>query len=154
SWTNIVVGGLAGSFAVLAGAAAVDPKLGAPGLLLAAVLFFWTPPHFWSLAIANRADYAAAAVPMLPVVAGTERAAWIVWWNTLALVAVSLVAPVIGAAGVVYTLGAGLGGAYFLRKAWLLARAPSRKSAMACFFASLIQLSVVLVAASLDVLIR
>ena len=74
SWTNIVVGGLSGSFAVLAGAAAVDPTLGAQPLLLALVLFLWTPPHFWSLAIANQADYAAAGIPMLPVVAGTPRA--------------------------------------------------------------------------------
>ena len=66
---NIVVGGLAGSFAVLAGAAAVTPSLGAVPLLLALVLFLWTPPHFWCLAIAYRDDYAAAGVPMLPVVA-------------------------------------------------------------------------------------
>ncbi len=71
SWTNIVIGGLAGSFAVLAGGAAVDPALGPLPALLALVLFLWTPPHFWSLAIANQADYAAAGVPMLPVVVGT-----------------------------------------------------------------------------------
>ncbi len=67
---NIVIGGLAGSFAVLAGAAAVDPGLGPLPWLLALVLFLWTPPHFWSLAIANSADYAQAGVPMLPVVVG------------------------------------------------------------------------------------
>ncbi|MEZ5728251.1 MAG: heme o synthase [Burkholderiaceae bacterium] len=66
SWTNIVVGGAAGSFAVLAGAAAVSPSLSAEALLLALVLFLWTPPHFWSLAIACRADYVEAGVPMLP----------------------------------------------------------------------------------------
>ena len=70
SWLNIVVGGMAGSFAVLAGAAAVDPVPGALAWLLAAVLFLWTPPHFWSLAIANQAEYEAAGVPMLPVVVG------------------------------------------------------------------------------------
>ena len=89
TWLNIVVGGLAGSFAVLAGATAVDPSPGALPLL-ALVLFLWTPPHFWSLAIANRDDYAAAGVPMLPVVVGTERAAWAVFWSTVALVAASL----------------------------------------------------------------
>src|SRR5499425_2715482 len=87
SWLNIVVGGLAGSFAVLAGAAAVDPQLGALPLLLALVLFLWTPPHFWSLAIANSADYAAAGVPMLPVVVGPARAARVVLHSTVALVA-------------------------------------------------------------------
>ncbi|MDL2338174.1 MAG: heme o synthase, partial [Pseudomonadota bacterium] len=79
SWLNIVVGGLSGSFAVLAGAAAVDPAVGVHGWLLALALFLWTPPHFWSLAIAGQADYAAAGIPMLPVVVGTERAARIVY---------------------------------------------------------------------------
>ena len=73
SWTNIVVGGLAGSFAVLAGAAAVDPGLAPAPLILALVLFLWTPPHFWSLATALHKDYAAAGVPMLPVVIGDSR---------------------------------------------------------------------------------
>jgi protoheme IX farnesyltransferase len=66
---NIVVGGLAGSFAVMAGAAAVDPAPQAIPFVLAVVMFLWTPPHFWSLAAARRDDYAAAGVPMLPVVA-------------------------------------------------------------------------------------
>ena len=153
TWLNIVVGGLAGSFAVLAGAAAVDPSPGALPLLLAFVLFLWTPPHFWSLAIANQADYAAAGVPMLPVVVGTERAAWIVFWSTVALVVASLL-PALHGAGPVYLAGAAAGGAFFLRKAWLLARQPSRKAAMGSFFASLVQLSLVLVAASVDPLLR
>ena len=71
---NIVIGGAAGSFAVLAGAAAANPQVGPLGLLLALVLLLWTPPHFWSLAIANQAQYAAAGVPMLPVVVGKARA--------------------------------------------------------------------------------
>ncbi|MCB2022230.1 MAG: heme o synthase [Rhizobacter sp.] len=153
TWLNIVVGGLAGSFAVLAGAAAVDPAIGALPLLLALVLFLWTPPHFWSLAIANQDDYAAAGVPMLPVVVGTQRAAQIVFWSTVALVIASLL-PVFYGAGVVYVAGAAIGGAYFLRKAWVLAREPSRKTAMASFFASLLQLSLVLAGASLDGLLR
>ena len=153
TWLNIVVGGLAGSFAVLAGAAAVDPAIGALPLLLALVLFLWTPPHFWSLAIANQADYAAAGVPMLPVVVGPQRAAWVVFWSTVALVAASLL-PVFYGAGPLYLVGAATGGAFFLRKAWILARQPSRKTAMGSFFASLVQLSLVLVAASVDPLLR
>ena len=153
SWTNIVVGGLAGSFAVLAGAAAADPSLGALPLLLALVLFLWTPPHFWSLAIANQADYAVAGVPMLPVVVGSQRAARIVFVSTAALVGVSLLPGLFGA-GPVYMAGASIGGLHFLHKAWALARAPSRKTAMASFFASLLQLSLVLGAASIDGLIR
>ena len=153
TWLNIVVGGLAGSFAVLAGAAAVDPTPGALPLLLALVLFLWTPPHFWSLAIANQADYTSAGVPMLPVVVGTERAAWIVFWSTLALVLASLLPGLYGA-GPIYLGGALLGGMVFLRKTWALARQPGRKTAMAAFFASLLQLSLVLAAASVDALSR
>lgn len=150
SWLNIVVGGLAGSFAVLAGAAAVNPLLSVEPLLLALVLFLWTPPHFWSLAIANRAEYAAASVPMLPVVVGDARAAQIVFFSTVALVLVSLIAPLLAAAPV-YFAGALIGGGYFIRKSWQLAQHPSRASALASFFASLIQLSLLLVAAMLDV---
>jgi protoheme IX farnesyltransferase len=152
SWLNIVVGGLAGSFAVLAGAAAVDPVIGPLPLLLAAVLFLWTPPHFWSLAIANEAEYAAAGVPMLPVVVGVPRAARIVFWSTAALALTALL-PIWFGAGVIYLLGAVIGGGYFVYKAWLLARSPSRKTAMGSFFASLIQLSLLLVASTLDRLV-
>jgi heme o synthase len=153
SWTNIVVGGLSGSFAVLAGAAAVDPTLGALPLLLALVLFLWTPPHFWSLAIACQADYAAAGVPMLPVVVGVPRAARIVHANAAVLVAVSLL-PVFFGAGPVVLAGALLGGAYFLRKTYALARAPSRATAMASFFASMVQLSALLAAVAVDAALR
>lgn len=150
---NIVVGGLAGSFAVLAGAAAADPVPGPLPLLLALVLFLWTPPHFWSLAIANRSDYEAAGVPMLPVVVGTERAAWIVFASTFALVAASLL-PLAFGAGAIYAVGAAGGGAHFLRMSWRLARQPNRATAMSSFFASLIQLSALLIAATIDALLR
>jgi len=153
SWLNIVVGGLAGSFAVLAGAAAVDPQIGALPLLLALVLFLWTPPHFWSLAIANQADYAAAGVPMLPVVVGPQRAAHIVLGSTVALVTASLL-PAFFGAGPIYLIGASAGGALFVYKAWKLSRAPSRTTAMGAFFASLVQLSLVLAAATVDGLLR
>ncbi|MBI5256345.1 MAG: protoheme IX farnesyltransferase [Burkholderiales bacterium] len=153
SWLNIVIGGLAGSFAVLAGAAAVDPQLGPLPLLLALVLFLWTPPHFWSLAIANRGDYAAAGVPMLPVVVGPERAARVVLHSTVALVVASLL-PAFFGAGPIYLAGAVAGGGYFIVKAWRLARAPSRPTAMGSFFASLVQLSLLLAAATVDGLMR
>ena len=149
TWLNIVIGGLAGSFAVLAGAAAVDPAIGAQPALLALVLFLWTPPHFWSLAIANQADYANAQVPMLPVVVGPERAARVVFWNTVALAAASLL-PVVFGAGPIYLAGAVAGSGYFIYRAWGLARTPSRETAMRAFMASLIQLSVLLAAAFID----
>ena len=149
TWANIVVGGLSGSFAVLAGAAAVDPSLGALPLLLALVLFLWTPPHFWSLAIAAQADYAAAGVPMLPVVVGVPRAARIVHTSAIVLVAVSLL-PILFGAGPLVLAGGLLGGAYFLRKTRALARTPTRATAMASFFGSMVQLSALLAAVAID----
>lgn len=150
---NIVIGGLSGSFAVLAGAAAAGPAIGPLPLLLALVLFLWTPPHFWSLAIANEAEYAAAGVPMLPVVVGTTRAAHIVHAHTIALVAVSLL-PFFFGAGWIYLVGALAGGAHFLHRTAALARAPGRRTAMASFFASMAQLSVLLAAVAIDAALR
>ena len=150
---NIVIGGLAGSFAVLAGAAAADPSIGIPAALLALVLFLWTPPHFWSLAIANTADYAAAGVPMLPVVVGVERAARIVHVHAIALFGVSLL-PLFFGLGPVYAIGALAGGIHFLRKTHALVRQPNRKTALSAFFASMAQLSLLLVAVFIDAALR
>jgi protoheme IX farnesyltransferase len=153
SW-NIVIGGLAGSFAVLAGAAAVTPDAIAPlPLAFAVVLFLWTPPHFWSLAIAYREDYAAAKVPMLPVVVGDARAARAVLLSAGMLVVASLVPLVLGM-GKVYLVSALGGGGYLLLTCARLARAPSRRTAMVSFHASLIQLTALLVAAIADAAIH
>jgi protoheme IX farnesyltransferase len=153
TWLNIVFGGLAGSWAVLAGATAADPQLGAVPLALALVLFLWTPPHFWSLAIAFRDDYTAAGVPMLPVVVGDQRAANTILFSTLALVAASLL-PLAFGLGAIYFAGAASGGFLFIQKAWRLTREPNRKSAMVCFHASLMQLTLVLLGAIVDTQLR
>ena len=149
TWMNIVVGGLAGSFAVLGGAAAVDPGLAPAPLILAVVLFLWTPPHFWSLAFKYKDEYAAAGVPMLPVVVNETTAARIILAHTVALVALSLL-PVMYGLGWIYLLGAAAGGGWFVRTSIGLARNPSAKTAMTNFHASLLQLSLLLVAAILD----
>lgn len=146
---NIVVGGLAGSFAVLAGAAAVDPGMAPAPLLLALVLFLWTPPHFWSLAAALKDDYAAAGVPMLPVVAGEHAAARVILAHTVALALISLVPAAFGL-GWLYLLGATVGGALFVAKSLALVRTPSRATAMANFRASLLQLSLLQLAVVAD----
>jgi protoheme IX farnesyltransferase len=153
TWLNIVIGGLAGSFAVLTGAAAADPALGPQPLLLALVLFLWTPPHFWSLAIANRDQYAEAGVPMLPVVFGTARAGRVVHANAVVLVAASLL-PMAFGAGPAYLAGAVIGGAWFLRRTHALARHPRRDTAMASFFASMVQLSALILGVMVDAAIR
>ncbi|GMV00431.1 MAG: protoheme IX farnesyltransferase [Burkholderiales bacterium] len=140
---NIVIGGLAGSFAVLAGAAAVSPQLSREALLLALVLFLWTPPHFWSLSIAFRDDYAGAGVPMLPVVRGERFAAWAIFWHAVVMVGCSLALVLLGP-GWLYLTCAALGGGLLIQRAWRLALAPDRTNAMASFHASLIQLSLLL----------
>jgi protoheme IX farnesyltransferase len=150
---NIVIGGLAGSFAVLAGAAATDPSPGPIAWAFAFILFLWTPPHFWSLAIANRADYEAAGVPMMPVVLGDARASRIVLASTAMLVMASM-APLALGMGWIYAMGAVPAGAYFIRKSWQLASAPSRATAMGSFFASLIHLGTLLAVAALDAALR
>jgi protoheme IX farnesyltransferase len=152
SWTNIVVGGLAGSFAVLAGAAAVDPGLAPAPLILAVVLFLWTPPHFWSLATALHKDYAAAGVPMLPVVIGDRAAAWVILGHTVALSLLAL-APFWFGLGWVYLAGALAGGAWFTWRSVQLVRRPGPAAAMRNFAASLAQLGLLLGAAILDPLL-
>jgi len=149
SWTNIVVGGLAGSFAVLAGAAAVNPAMQAGPLLLAVVLFLWTPPHFWSLAIAAHEDYAAARVPMLPVVSGDALTAKVILAHTALLVGLSLL-PALWSAGVIYLACAAAGGLIFVITSIRLVQAPSRKRAIQNFLASLLQLTLLLGGAVAD----
>ncbi|MCG3190697.1 MAG: Protoheme IX farnesyltransferase [Burkholderiaceae bacterium] len=144
TWWNIVIGGLAGSFAVLAGAAAVNPELSLEAWLLTVVLFLWTPPHFWSLAIACRDDYAAAAVPMLPVVKGDRVAAFAITAHALALALLGLALGVVAGSAVV-TLTALLGGGWFVIEAVRLQLQPTRQRAMRSFFASLAQLTLLLV---------
>jgi protoheme IX farnesyltransferase len=149
TWMNIVIGGLAGSFAVLAGAAAVDPGLAPAPVILAVVLFLWTPPHFWSLAFKYRDDYAKVGVPMLPVVVPEQTAAYIILGHTVLLAVISLL-PVMYGLGWIYFLGAAIGGARFVWTSIALARNPSPETAMANFHASLLQLSLLLIAAILD----
>ena len=146
---NIVIGGASGSFAVLAGAAVVDPQLGPVPVLLSLVLFLWTPPHFWSLAIARRDDYAAVGVPMLPVLRGNAFAARVVLAHTLLLVGASLL-PFFFGLGWLYLFGAVTGGGYFIYRSLLLVQEPSFRSGMNSFLASLVQLILLLIFAVLD----
>lgn len=149
---NIVIGGLSGSFAVLAGAAAVDPGLSAAPIGLAIVLFLWTPPHFWSLAVVMRDDYARAEIPMLPSLVDERSTAWAILINTIGLVATSMTLTMYGM-GWPYWVMASIGGTYFLFRSVQYVRAPSRKTAMQNFFASLIQLGLLFMGVFLNVLI-
>ncbi len=150
SWMNIVIGGASGSFAVLAGAATVDPTLSPIPIMLALVLFFWTPSHFWSLAIAKHKDYAKTGVPMLPVVIGNRRTAIVVMGNTLILVGISIL-PFFYGMNWLYLVAALSGGGYFIYHNYLMILDPAPKVAMKSFFASLVQLAFLLTGAVLDV---
>lgn len=144
-----MVGGLAGSFAVHAGAAAITPNLAPAPIVLALVLFLWTPPHFWSLAMVLHKDYAAAGVPMLPVVIGDAATAWVILAHAIALVAVSLL-PIAFGMGLIYLAGAMAGGGFFIGRSIELIRHPGPKAAMSNFYASFVQLGLLLIAAIVD----
>jgi len=150
---NIVVGGAAGSFAILAGAAAVDPVMQPTPLILAIVMFLWTPPHFWSLAAAKSDDYRVAGVPMLPVVVPEYAWTMAIVAHTAVLAALSLL-PLAYGMGPVYGICAGLGGGLFLWRSWKLYRAPGRKTAMANFGASLIQFCLLTTGVFLDAAVK
>lgn len=153
---NIVVGGLAGSFAVLAGAAAVSPEPSPAALSLAVVLFLWTPPHFWSLAIACRDDYAAAGVPMLPVVSGIEETARQIVLYSWTMVAISLLLHPVAQLGNVYLASAVVLGAVFLREAHALgkrARTGGKVKPMRLFHWSITYLTLLFAAMAVDQLV-
>jgi protoheme IX farnesyltransferase len=125
---NIVIGGAAGSIPPLVGWAAVTGDLSWTAWVLFAIIFFWTPPHFWALALAIKDDYAQVNVPMLPVVAGEETTARQIWLYTLLLVPLTLllVYP-LQASGWLYGGMAIVLGIPFIRKAWQLQQAPTDK---------------------------
>ncbi len=150
TWWNIVIGGLAGSFAVLAGAAAVAPdSVPVVPATLAIVLFLWTPPHFWSLAMVCSDDYRTAKVPMLPVVVGDRRCAQVILGHTMALALVALV-PLGFGMGWIYAAGAVTGGGVFVVTSLRLALVQNTRTAIHNFLASLAQLTLLLTAAMLD----
>ena len=149
-WTNIIIGGAAGSFAVLAGAAAVDPSLWLLPALMAVTLFLWTPSHFWSLAILIKDDYAKAGVPMLPVVAGDAVTSKWILGNTILLVGSALLPVAFGQLGWLYAVISSIFGVRFL---WLniqLVRDPSRDLARRNFLFSMQYLAGVFLAVVVD----
>ena len=150
---NIVIGGLAGSFAVLAGSAAVNPMLSVPAIILSLILFLWTPPHFWSLAIAIEEDYAKAKIPMLPNLIGAKSSSYVILSQTILLVIISFV-PLLFNMGFIYLCFVLIGGLYFLWKSIILVFETTKKNAMSNFFASFIQLGLLLFACIIEGLIN
>ena len=150
---NIVIGGAAGAVPPLVGWAAATGNLTLPALFLFLIVFFWTPPHFWALALVIKRDYAAAHVPMLPVVRGNDETARQIVWYSLVLVAVTLLPFAWHTVGVLYLAAALLLGALFLRLAWRLQRETTTARAGALFRYSLLYLALLFVALAIDPLI-
>ncbi|HZC32866.1 MAG TPA: heme o synthase [Candidatus Bathyarchaeia archaeon] len=119
---NIVIGGAAGALPPVIGWAAVTGNVGVPALVLFALVFYWTPPHFWALSLRIRKDYAAAGVPMLPVVRGIPETTRQIGLYTILMVAISLVLFAVARMGPIYLAAALILGALFLRQAWQLWR--------------------------------
>jgi protoheme IX farnesyltransferase len=158
STQNIVIGGAAGAVPVLVGWAAVTDSLGWAPVVMFAIIFIWTPPHFWSLAVRYRDDYATAEVPMLPVVASMKRTTTEIVYYTVALVAVSFLLGPVAHLGWVYMITAAvLGGGflYLVTRLWGLAQndKATGRDAMRVFGFSITYLTVLFVAMAGDVLL-
>ncbi len=131
---NIVIGGAAGALPPVIGWAAVTGNVGLPALLLFALVFYWTPPHFWALSLRIRKDYAAAGVPMLPVVRGVPETTRQILLYTILMITISLVLFAVARMGLVYLAAAVVLGAVFLWQAvvlWRQGTSPERSTAQA-----------------------
>ena len=151
---NIVIGGAAGAVPPLVGWAAVAHTVGAPALGLFALIFLWTPPHFWALALVSNADYARANVPMLPTVRGARRTKIEILIYTIVLVAVSLALTPLGIMGLWYFVPAAILGGGFIWDAWKMLDGPTEPLARALFKYSLLYLALMCIAMVLDRVIR
>jgi len=149
---NIVIGGAAGAVPPLVGWAAVTGEIGLPAWVLFALVFYWTPPHFWALALRFEDDYARARVPMLPVVRGTEQTLQSILLYSVTMVLLSLLLVPVGRMGWVYLVAAIGSGAWFLWSAWRVKREPAR--AMKLFTDSTVYLAVLFAAVAVDVFVR
>ncbi len=154
SSNNIVVGGAAGAVPVLVGWAAVTNSLGLAPLVLFAIIFYWTPPHFWALAIRYRDDYAAADVPMLPVVASFAETARKIILYTVILWIITLVFWPVGQMGDLYLASAIVLGGVFTWKAVQLARSGTPEGSMRLFGWSITYITLLFGAMAVDQLIR
>ena len=150
---NIVIGGAAGAVPPLVGWAAVTGHLALPALFLFLIVFFWTPPHFWALALLIKRDYEAAKIPMLPVVRGDRETARQILLYSAVLFAVTLLPFAYRTAGVLYLAAAVLLGAAFLGLAWRLRQDTTPARARTLFHFSLIYLAVLFVAMAIDPLL-
>ncbi len=154
SKSNIVIGGAAGAAPVLIGWSAVTDSLAWAPVVLFAVIFYWTPPHFWALAIKYKDDYASADVPMLPSVASLRTTATRILLYTLLLWGLTLLFSPVAGMGHVYLASAIVLGGVFTWFAVELRRTPTTKRAMRVFTYSITYITLLFGAMALDVLVR
>ncbi len=150
STQNIVIGGAAGAIPPLVGWAAVAGNLSTEPLLLFAIVYYWTPPHFWALALLRRVEYARAGIPMLPVVVGEEATKWQILLYSLLMVALTAVLTPLGMAGPIYLVLALALGGIFLRDAYRLYRVPGTAAAWPLYKFSLLYLALLFSAMVVD----
>ncbi len=150
---NIVIGGGAGAIPPLVGWAAATGSLNIPSLFLFAVVFMWTPPHFWALALVRRNDYARAGVPMLPVVRGEAATRSQIFLYTIELVGLTLLLPLFGLGGSIYLIGAGLLGVWLLMAAWKVWKQGGNKLAWKMYRYSSMYLAFLFVVLMVDALL-
>ena len=147
---NIVIGGAAGALPPVIGWAAVAGEVGLAALILFFIIFVWTPPHFWSLALVRADEYKKVGVPMLPVVAGPAVTRRHIFWYSVALVAFSFMPVVIGVSGVIYGIGALLLGSVFVALAASIWCRRSDASAPRLFSFSIVYLFLIFVLLAVD----
>jgi heme o synthase len=150
---NIVIGGGAGAIPPLVGWAAATGRLDMTALFLFAIIFLWTPPHFWALALVRRRDYEHAGVPMLPVVRGEAETRKQVWWYTLALVALTLLLPLLRTTGVVYFGSALFFGGVLIYFAWRVYSREGNKVAWMMYRYSSMYLAFIFIALVIDAVV-
>ena len=150
---NIVIGGGAGAIPPLVGWAAATGGLNIPSLFLFAVVFMWTPPHFWALALVRCNDYARAGVPMLPVVRGERETRWQIFIYTIELVGLTLLLPLFGLGGSIYLVGAVALGGWLLFAAWKVWKQGGNKVAWKMYRYSSMYLAFLFVVLMVDALV-
>jgi len=147
---NIVLGGFAGSFAALAGWTAAGDSIGGPAILMAFLIFLWTPSHFWSLAILTNRDYQKAGIPMLPAIVGEQKASRYIVLNTLLLIPFSLLFYFLGYNGILYLAITSVVGALLLVTNIKMLREPNKENSWTAFKFSSPYLAIVFTAMVLD----
>ena len=151
---NIVIGGGAGAIPPLVGWAAATGGLNVPSLFLFALVFLWTPPHFWALALVRKNDYARASIPMLPVIRGEENTRFQIFIYTIQLVILTLLMPLIGIGGTIYLISAIILGLWLLSTAWQVYKKAGNKLAYRMYRYSSMYLAFIFFAMVIDVLIK